>query len=1120
MSKTPKKPGLQFSFNNVVSEVKNQDSPNIRSTSVKVDLKKPREPLESSVAGRSIEMFARPLRSLDNKLFDNKRMTSTHLKVLRKPAPDGPCAERLLARESMLPCIELDKKGIRQSVLNEVALLLLVTKKLQTLRHSPHLAHCLDCAASDTPDSCRQMRLFSEADSGEFMAELERFSIGSYFKHDFKTGEQHHQQNLLSSLDYLLNNSCREPNFAKAVKQLLGSFNRTNLSPSVSGQSRVLNTFGRGGTLAKSAKLGTRAKGKSLRKNRPNAPKKVGRKNQANFKRVSVAESIQFMKNSIFGDKKNLKRRPKRPAKRANKQKAKQQKAKAKIKINRRAANKAETPTPKDFSKKLMWWYIGRRIDRLKTQFSSAANREAYRQFCQNLLLDRFSGTRVILIDCRFKYEFDGGHVRGAFNICNPEVVRRLFFNHGWVNAPEFLDHINQFRDSHLDLAAVNHILAEYEKKLLVRITRKHDEMRPPEPVPQPKSRAIENLFLNGRVKPDTPGPMRSILASQRQFLSSPDSHSRPGASRHFTFDLQKQQRLRLEQTQQKKRALGKDRSKSERSIIKLDLVRNIILRAEKRKDSALVNGESLIGTLISNKHVPAGPGRQFSSRMGRRSQRLQSKTFEVNGKLPPAEDQSGAVIVFYCEFSSRRAPKMFNYFRNLDRLINNYPNLHYPHIYLMKGGYEKFVEASKYFCTRPVETPAPGLVPTPTPTPSVDRLSDHMLAPKLGSLQSLSDWQSRLTASQRVNAKLKSRMLLRSSNVISEKSCEVNEFLSRDDEYAYDAKYNQSHNLVESLVISNPFFNEGLFGADFVGGVNSRTFQINASSPKVRPARHVKHKSMQFDHLFARGALSKSDRAKALKTPKSRPVSASKRMQLFRKQLQKKPSVYNLSDLKKRVKGASFMNMKKSAKARRRRKPKPQPQPQPARLDNKSKLKDVFDGISFKVRSSLVSKLRLKVPKSFKTPFVSGLKPWKPKHDRIRHRAKARVKTKAKAKTKALRTPKVSKRSKSKAQCKSVKKRPRKIRHKKVKSSMGFAKEMLGKCPNLKLQQCHSESHNSDVGSMGAMKTISVDRYRKMTDPKFKNHYISANKQYKMFWMETSQEEKRNRYNRALSVQ
>ncbi|UJR16237.1 hypothetical protein I4U23_003147 [Adineta vaga] len=58
-------------------------------------------------------------------------------------------------------------------------------------------------------------------------------------------------------------------------------------------------------------------------------------------------------------------------------------------------------------------------------------------------------------------------------------------------------------------------------------------------------------------------------------------------------------------------------------------------------------------------------------------------------------------IFIFHCEFSSERAPSLLRYFRSEDRNIHekSYPQLHYPEIYLLEGGYKAFYEYSKDFC-------------------------------------------------------------------------------------------------------------------------------------------------------------------------------------------------------------------------------------------------------------------------------------------------------------------------------------------------------------------------------------------------------------------------------------
>ncbi|ORX58589.1 hypothetical protein BCR36DRAFT_344014 [Piromyces finnis] len=66
-------------------------------------------------------------------------------------------------------------------------------------------------------------------------------------------------------------------------------------------------------------------------------------------------------------------------------------------------------------------------------------------------------------------------------------------------------------------------------------------------------------------------------------------------------------------------------------------------------------------------------------------------------------EDYSKKVIIiFHCEFSSERAPWMAQFFRKADREKNLffYPRLHYPEVYVLKGGYKEFYNNYKEFCS------------------------------------------------------------------------------------------------------------------------------------------------------------------------------------------------------------------------------------------------------------------------------------------------------------------------------------------------------------------------------------------------------------------------------------
>ncbi|CAF0829603.1 unnamed protein product [Brachionus calyciflorus] len=63
--------------------------------------------------------------------------------------------------------------------------------------------------------------------------------------------------------------------------------------------------------------------------------------------------------------------------------------------------------------------------------------------------------------------------------------------------------------------------------------------------------------------------------------------------------------------------------------------------------------------------------------------------------------DGKQVVLIFHCEFSIERGPKLMREVRERDRSVNknNYPNLFYPEIYLLKGGYKQFFDSNQQLC-------------------------------------------------------------------------------------------------------------------------------------------------------------------------------------------------------------------------------------------------------------------------------------------------------------------------------------------------------------------------------------------------------------------------------------
>lgn len=75
------------------------------------------------------------------------------------------------------------------------------------------------------------------------------------------------------------------------------------------------------------------------------------------------------------------------------------------------------------------------------------------------------------------------------------------------------------------------------------------------------------------------------------------------------------------------------------------------------------------------------------------------AETFLLHSPIMPCSLDKRIILIFHCEFSSERGPRMCRFIRERDRAVNDYPSLYYPEMYILKGGYKEFFPQHPNFC-------------------------------------------------------------------------------------------------------------------------------------------------------------------------------------------------------------------------------------------------------------------------------------------------------------------------------------------------------------------------------------------------------------------------------------
>ncbi|CAG4974699.1 unnamed protein product [Colias eurytheme] len=87
---------------------------------------------------------------------------------------------------------------------------------------------------------------------------------------------------------------------------------------------------------------------------------------------------------------------------------------------------------------------------------------------------------------------------------------------------------------------------------------------------------------------------------------------------------------------------------------------------------------------------------------LGAKNLYTNDQILELMEAVPMRDGSKRSILVFHCEFSLERGPKLSRFLRSTDRARNKdkYPYLHYPEVYLLHSGYRAFFSRHPELCT------------------------------------------------------------------------------------------------------------------------------------------------------------------------------------------------------------------------------------------------------------------------------------------------------------------------------------------------------------------------------------------------------------------------------------
>lgn len=213
---------------------------------------------------------------------------------------------------------------------------------------------------------------------------------------------------------------------------------------------------------------------------------------------------------------------------------------------------------------KILQFYMSRLI--LK-YFSKSAAKNVSKSFLTRLLRKKIKPAEFIFVDCRTPKEFKNGHLLGALNITNPEVLFQLFFGFSWESSEKFVEFVRKLGNKRLQKAKLKKLYTKYKR-----------------------TQNLETLFVANEIKSGEKGEIElADLDTRKSDSSSPKFFRNPFDVKSENDDSELKEKLSEMSTQRNKKNDKKiiyGQKNKERLILEQKIEKNYKTKQTRNRES------------------------------------------------------------------------------------------------------------------------------------------------------------------------------------------------------------------------------------------------------------------------------------------------------------------------------------------------------------------------------------------------------------------------------------------------------------------------------------------------------------------------------------------------------